>query len=119
MKGKMMAKKRKRRGPYDPYPGWLSFSEEEFWRLFAGGPKAPLLLRLLQQRNQRTRSHRRQSRARLQSAEEPGEALLDDDLACEGYRAARAGASRPGGVISSPCDASTLTRPSIPDCRDH
>src|SRR5262245_41421165 len=22
MKGKVMAKKRKRRGPYDPYPGW-------------------------------------------------------------------------------------------------
>jgi hypothetical protein len=25
----------------------------------------------------------------------------------------------PGGVISSPYDASTLTRPSIPDCRNH
>src|SRR5262245_49580926 len=33
--------KRKRRGPYDPYPGWASMSsEEEFYRAIAGGPVA-------------------------------------------------------------------------------
>jgi hypothetical protein len=34
-----MAKKRKRRGPYDPYPGWAApIPDEEFYRLIAGGP---------------------------------------------------------------------------------
>jgi len=34
-----MAKKRKRRGPYDPYPGWApQLSEEDFYRLIGNGP---------------------------------------------------------------------------------
>src|SRR5262245_53394391 len=33
--------KRKRRGPYDPYPGWAApLPEEEFYRQIAGGPVA-------------------------------------------------------------------------------
>jgi hypothetical protein len=33
--------KRKRRGPYDPYPGWgPQLSEEEFYRIVGNGPVA-------------------------------------------------------------------------------
>jgi hypothetical protein len=38
-----MTKKRKRRGPYDPYPGWgdpRSISDEEFYRIIGNGPVA-------------------------------------------------------------------------------
>ena len=32
-------RKRKRRGPYDPYPGWAPpSSDEDFYRSIAGGP---------------------------------------------------------------------------------
>ena len=35
------AKKRKRRGPYDPYPGWAAPTPEaEFWRMIGDGPVA-------------------------------------------------------------------------------
>src|SRR6516165_357747 len=34
-------RKRKRRGPYDPYPGWgPPIPEEEFYRQISGGPVA-------------------------------------------------------------------------------
>ena len=34
-----MTKKRKRGGPYDPYPGWAPpSSDEDFYRSIAGGP---------------------------------------------------------------------------------
>jgi hypothetical protein len=34
-----MAKKRKRRGPYDPYPGWApQLDEAEFYRQIGSGP---------------------------------------------------------------------------------
>jgi hypothetical protein len=36
-----MAKIRKRRGPYDPYPGWApQMSEEEFYKMIGDGPVA-------------------------------------------------------------------------------
>jgi hypothetical protein len=36
-----MAEKRKRRGPYDPYPGWgPQLSEKEFYRAIGDGPRA-------------------------------------------------------------------------------
>jgi hypothetical protein len=38
---KSIKKKKKRRGPYDPYPGWAApIPDEEFYRQIAGGPVA-------------------------------------------------------------------------------
>jgi hypothetical protein len=82
-----MAKKRKRRGPYDPYPGWApQLDEAEFYRQIGSGPvsftrpgspppTAPAA-EPAEQLNQRSKRHRRQGRAPLQSVEQAGKAAL-------------------------------------------